>query len=62
MENNSITPLDTGRRVPRKVRRRLILKWVGRVFRTRSLLRVVLWVAKAIVQLARLISILFDGS
>ena len=61
MENHSITPLDTGRRFRRKVRRRLILKWVGRVFRTRLLLRVVLWVAKAIVQLARLISILFDG-
>ena len=62
MGNNSITPLDTGQRVRRKSRRRLILKWVGRVFRNRLLLRAVLWVAKAIVQLARLISVFFDGS
>ena len=62
MENYSIVPLDTGQRIRRKRRRQLILEWSRRVLRNRLLLIVVLWMAKAIVQLARLIGSLFDGS
>ena len=62
MENYSIVPLDTGQRIRRKRRRQLILEWPRRVLRNRLLLIVVLWMAKAIVQLARLIGSLFDGS
>ena len=62
MENYSIVPLDTGQRIRRKRRRQLILEWSRRVLRNRLLLIVVIWMAKAIVQLARLIGSLFDGS
>ena len=62
MENYSIVPLDTGQRIRRKRRRHLILEWPRRVLRNRLLLIAVLWMAKAIVQLARLIGSLFDGS
>ena len=62
MKDNFVEPLDTGQRVRRKSRRRHIPKGMRRVLRNRLSLVVVLWVAKAIVQLARLIGSLIDGS
>ena len=62
MGNYSIEPLDTGQQIRRKRRWHLISEWPRRVLRNRLLLIVVLWMAKAIVQLARLIGGFFDGS
>lgn len=62
MNKQFINPLDTGQRIRRERRKRQTRKWVGRVLRNRHMLLVVLWVAKAIVQLARLISQVIDGS
>lgn len=61
MDWNPIDPLDTGQRIRRKRRRRRT-RWVRRVLRNRRVLLVALWMAKAIVQLARLISQVIDGS
>ena len=58
--DNSIEPLDTGQRNRRQRRKRFIRYWVRRTLRNRLFLLTVLWVAKAIVKLAQLISI--DGS
>ena len=62
MGNYSIEPLDTGQRIRRKRRRHLILEWRRRVLRNRHLLIFVLWMAKAIIRIARIIGSLFDGS
>ncbi len=62
MEKIPIDPLDTGQRIRRKRRKRRTRTWVRRVFRNRRVLLVVLWMAKAIVQLARLIGQVIDGS
>lgn len=62
MKDDFIEPLDTGQRIRRKGRRRLIRKWMRRVLRNRLTLMGVLWMVKAILQLARLIGGLFDGS
>lgn len=62
MKDSFVEPLDTGQRVRRKSRRRHIPKGMWRVLRNRLSLMVVLSVAKAIVQLARLIGSLIDGS
>lgn len=57
-----IDPLDTGKRIRRERRKRRTRKWVRRVLRNRRVLVAVLWVAKAIVKLARLIDQVIDGS
>ncbi len=62
MDWKSIDPLDTGQRIRRVRRKRRTRKLVRRVLRNRRMLLVVLWVAKAIVQLARLIGQVIDGS
>ena len=62
MKQNFVEPLDAGQRVRRKSRRRHIPKGMWRVLRNRLSLMVVLLVAKAIVQLARLVGSLLDGS
>ena len=62
MERIPIDPLDTGLRIRRKRRKRRTPTWVRRVLRNRRVLLVVLWMAKAIVQLARLIDEVIDGS
>ena len=62
MDWKPIDPLDTGKRIRRK-RRKCRTQWrVRYVLRNRRVLLVVLWVAKAIVQLARLIGQVIDGS
>lgn len=62
MENEPIEPLDTGLRIRRKGRKRLIRKWLRRFLRNRSWLLVAFWMVKAIVQLVRLIGRVIDGS
>ncbi len=68
MDLNSIDPLDTGQRNRRKRLKRRIKKLWRRVlkslraFRNRRVLLVVLWVVNTIVQLARLIGQVIDGS
>ena len=62
MDSHSVDPLDTGKRIRRKRRKRRTRFWVRRVLRNRRVLLVVLWMAKAIVQLARLIGQVIDGS
>ncbi len=62
MDWKSIDPLDTGLRIRRERRKRRTRKWVRRVLRNRRVLLVVLWMAKAIVQLARLVDQVIDGS
>ena len=62
MKDDFTEPLDTGQRIRRKCRRRLIRKWMRRGLRNRLSLMVVFWVVKATVQLARLIGSLLDGS
>lgn len=59
MDTSPIEPLDTGQRIRQESRKRLIRKWVRRVLRNRLLLLTVLWVAKAIVKLAQVISSVF---
>ncbi len=61
MDHKSIGPLDTGQRNRRK-RRKRCAELVQRVLRNRRVLMTVLWVAKAIVQLARLVGQIIDGS
>lgn len=61
MDQKSMKPLDTGPRI-RSERRKRCAHRVRRVLRNRRVLLVVLWVAKAIVELARLISQVFYGS
>lgn len=62
MDLNSTDPLDTGQRIRRERRKRRTRKWVRRILRNRRLLMVVLWMANAIVKLARLIGQVIDGS
>ncbi len=62
MDWKPIDPLDTGKRIRRERRKRRTRVWVRRVLRNRRMLLVVLWMAKAIVQLARLIGKVIDGS
>ena len=62
MDQLPIDPLDTGQRIRLERRKRRTRNWVRRVLRNRRVLLVVLWMAKAIVQLARLIGQVFDGS
>lgn len=62
MDRKTIDPLDTGRRNRRKRRKRRTRNRVRHVLRNRRVLLVVLWMVKAIVQLARLISKVIDGS
>ena len=62
MDQKTIEPLDTGQRIRRQGRKRFLRKWMKRVLRNRLLLMVVLWMAKVIVQLARLIGAFIDGS
>ncbi len=57
-----IDPLDTGKRIRRERRKRRPRKWVRRVLRNRCVLLVVLWMVNTIVQLARLIGQVIDGS
>ncbi len=62
MDLTPIDPLDTGKRIRRKRRKCRTQLRVRHVLRNRRVLLVVLWVAKAIVQLARLIGQVIDGS
>ena len=62
MDRKPIDPLDTGQRFRRERRKCRTRKRVRRVLRNRRVLLVVLWMAKAIVQLARLINRVIDGS
>jgi len=62
MDQKSIEPLDTGSRIREERRKRGTRKWVRRVLRNRRVFLVVLWMANAIVKLARLITQVFDGS
>lgn len=62
MDWKPIEPLDTGKRNRRERRKRRARKWVRRVLRNRRVLLVVFWMVKAIVQLARLIDRVIDGS
>ncbi len=62
MDQNSIDPLDTGQRNRRKRRKRQAPDWVRRVLRNRRVLMGVLWTVKTVVQLARLIDQIMDGS
>lgn len=62
MKQDFLEPLGTGQRVRRKSRRRHVRERMRRVLRNRLTLMVVLWVARATVQLARLIGNLIDGS
>ncbi len=62
MDHKSIGPLDTGQRIRRKRRKHRTSELVRRVLRNRRVLMTVLWVAKAIVQLARLVGQIIGGS
>lgn len=62
MDWKSINPLDTGKRNRRKRRKCRTHSRVRHILRNRRVLLVVLWMAKAIVQLARLIGQVIDGS
>ena len=62
MDKLSIDPLDTGKRIRRERRKRRTRKWVRRVLRNRRMLLAVLWMANAILKLARLIGQVIDGS
>ncbi len=62
MDWKPIDPLDTGTRIRRERRKRRTRNWARRVLRNRRVLLVVLWMAKAIVQLARLIGQVIGGS
>lgn len=46
MDQKSIEPLNTGQRVRRKRRRRLITKLMGRSFRNRRMLMVAFWMMR----------------
>ena len=54
MGHFSMKPLGTGQRMRQARWQRLILKWMRRVLRNRLLLRVVLWTAKVLWNVASL--------
>lgn len=62
MQKDSVDPLDTGRRYRQKRPKRRLPKWVRRLLRNRRVLLIAIWVVKATVYLARLISQVRDGS
>ena len=62
MTIDSHSPLDTGQRDRQERRTRYVRMRVRRVLLSRRVLMTVLWVAKAIVHLARLVSQVFDSS
>lgn len=62
MVRQTIDSLDTGKRIRRERRKRRTRNWVRRVLRNRRVLLAVLWVANAILHLARLIGQIIDGS